>query len=216
LEGEVDLLVGSLDNALGSAGAFVACDEETARYLRSASRAFIFLTAPPPPAVAAGLAALELLRERPELVRKLQTNAAALRRELARAGLEATGYETQILALTLGDPGSATSSAAAALEQGVFVHAVTPPVVSAPASGLRLSVMASHRPEELREAGRNLGQIVRRLAPQTRRLDDYPDEDALLDFEQAPPRSARIFDLDEPPSRSRGIFDLEADDRLAA
>jgi glycine C-acetyltransferase/8-amino-7-oxononanoate synthase len=216
LETEVDLLVGSLDNALGSAGAFVACDEETARYLRSASRAFIFFTAPPPPALAGALAALELLGERPELVRKLQANAAALRRELDRAGVEATGYETHILALTLGDPGCAIRSAAAALQQGVFVHAFTPPVVSASASGLRLSVMASHRPEELRAAGRSLGQIVRRLAPQAPRLDDYPDEHDMLDFEEARPRSARIFDLDEPAPRSAGIFDLEADDRLAA
>jgi glycine C-acetyltransferase/8-amino-7-oxononanoate synthase len=206
----------------------VACDEQTARHLRCASRAFLFLTAPPPPALAGALAALELLRARPELVRRLQANAAALRRELARADVEATGDETHILALTLGDPGCAMSAAAAALEQGVFVHAVAPPVVSASAAGLRLSVMASHRPEELREAGRKLGPIVRQRGPRAQRLGEYRGEDGMFDLAPARPRSTRtidmdgpsggvgIFDLEEAPPRKAGIFDLEADDRLAA
>ena len=39
-------------------------------------RSFIFSTALPPPAVAAAMAALELLREQPRRVEKLQRNAA--------------------------------------------------------------------------------------------------------------------------------------------
>src|SRR5205823_12264127 len=117
----------------------------------------------PPPALAGALAALELVSTRPELVRRLQANAAVLRRELGREGVEVGGYDTQILAVELGNPDLATQSAAAALQEGIFVHASTPPVVSPAAAGLRLSVMATHRPEEMRAAGRCLGQIVARL-----------------------------------------------------
>ena len=42
------------------------------QYLLNAARTFVFSTAPPPPAVAGALAALELLEERPRLVDKLQ------------------------------------------------------------------------------------------------------------------------------------------------
>ena len=59
------MIVGTLGKALGSYGAFVACDREMADYLLNAARTFIFSTAPPPPAVAGALAALSLLRERP-------------------------------------------------------------------------------------------------------------------------------------------------------
>lgn len=201
LEDQVDLLVGSLDNALGSAGAFVACDDETARYLRSSARAFIFCTAPPPPALAGSLAALELLGERPELVRRLKANTSALRQELDREGVEVGGYETHILALALGDPDLADQAAAAALEQGLFVQGLVPPVVSPAGAGLRLSVMASHRPEELRAAARVLGQVVRRLAPHVRRLDRRP-------------RGEREFDPETP--RPAAVFDVEAHERLAA
>ena len=84
LEHEVDVIVGTLGKALGSYGAFVACDREMADYLLNTARTFIFSTALPPPAAAGALAALELLETRPELVTRLRANAAALR-ERARA-----------------------------------------------------------------------------------------------------------------------------------
>ncbi|HEV3054195.1 MAG TPA: 8-amino-7-oxononanoate synthase, partial [Solirubrobacteraceae bacterium] len=91
LDQEVDVIVGTLGKALGSYGAFVACDRKLARYLINAARTFIFSTAPPPPAVAGALAALDELEQRPERVRKLGTNAAVLRQELARGGFDVRG-----------------------------------------------------------------------------------------------------------------------------
>jgi 7-keto-8-aminopelargonate synthetase-like enzyme len=230
LENQIDVLVGSLDNALGSAGAFVACDGETACYLRSAARSFMFCTAPPPPTLAGALAALELLAARPELVRRLRANATVLRRELGREGVAAGAYETHILAVELGDPDLAARSAAAALDGGVFVHASTPPAVSPEAAGLRLSVMASHRPEELRAAARSLGQIVARVATRadsrgawrSEHFDTEPWAAERLEMEPfaeqlASPTPGGVFDLeaDDHP-RPSGIFDLEADEPLAA
>ena len=75
LEDQVDVIVGTLGKALGSYGAFVAGDRVMTQYLLNAARTFIFSTAPPPPAIAGALAALELLEERPRLVAKLNANA---------------------------------------------------------------------------------------------------------------------------------------------
>jgi glycine C-acetyltransferase/8-amino-7-oxononanoate synthase len=212
LEDQVDLLVGSLDNALGSSGAFVACDEDTGQYLRGTARTFIFGTAPPPPALAGALAALELLQGRPELVRRLQANASALRRELAREGAPPRGYETHILAVPFGGPALATQATAAALQEGLFVHALAPPAVLPATAGLRLSVMASHRPEELRTAARSLGQILARLLAHTNRDGAWESER----FESERLKS-ELFDEEADNHRPRGgVFDLEADERLAA
>src|SRR5919109_125786 len=60
LEGEVDVIVGTLGKALGSYGAYVCCDQELAKYLVNTARTLIFSTALPPPAVAAARAALAL------------------------------------------------------------------------------------------------------------------------------------------------------------
>jgi glycine C-acetyltransferase/8-amino-7-oxononanoate synthase len=66
LSGEVDVVVGTLGKALGSYGAYVCANEETTDFLVNTARPFIFSTAPPPPAVGAALAALELLEAEPE------------------------------------------------------------------------------------------------------------------------------------------------------
>ncbi|MDX6678269.1 MAG: 8-amino-7-oxononanoate synthase, partial [Solirubrobacteraceae bacterium] len=88
LEGEIDVVVGTLGKALGSYGAFAACDAETAKLLTNCARSLIYSTAPPPPAVAGALAALEILIEQPRRVERLQANAEVLRGELAREGFD--------------------------------------------------------------------------------------------------------------------------------
>jgi glycine C-acetyltransferase/8-amino-7-oxononanoate synthase len=158
---EVDVIVGTLGKALGSYGAFAACDRELARYLVNAARTFIFSTAPPPPAVAGAIAALDELERRPERVRKLATNARALRDALEREGFDMRGSRTQIVPLIVGDPRLAMELCEAALERGVFAQAIRPPTVPPTTSRLRLAVMASHREEELRAAARTLATLAR-------------------------------------------------------
>ncbi len=88
VEDGVDAIVGSLGKALGSYGAYVACDQPMARYLSCSARTLLHSTAPSPPAVAGALAALTLLEQQPRRVEKLQANAALLRDELLAAGLD--------------------------------------------------------------------------------------------------------------------------------
>ena len=162
LEGEVDVVVGTLGKALGSYGAYVACDDVMARYLVNSARTLMSSTGLPPAAVAAGMAALELLAEQPRRVERLAANAAVLRDELAREGFDVSGSETQIVPLIVGDAGVALRICEAALEQGVFAQATRPPAVPDGTSRLRLAVMASHTKDELREAARILGRAALR------------------------------------------------------
>jgi glycine C-acetyltransferase/8-amino-7-oxononanoate synthase len=158
---DVDVIVGTLGKALGSYGAFVACGPSMARYLLNAARTFIFSTAPPPPAVAAAQAALELLEARPQRVRKLAANAAALRDALGEHGLDAGGSRTQIIPLVVGDAQRAVDVCEAALRMGVFAQAIRPPTVPEGTSRLRLAVMASHGEAELRAAAGTLAAVMR-------------------------------------------------------
>jgi glycine C-acetyltransferase/8-amino-7-oxononanoate synthase len=160
LDGEVDVIVGTLGKALGSYGAYVACDGELAQYLINTARSLIFSTAPAPPAAAGALAALELLREQPRRVDKLQRNAETLRSELAREGFEVTGAQTQIVPLIVGDAHLTMRVCEAALERGVFAQAIRPPTVPEGTSRLRLAVMASHTRSELREAAQALARAA--------------------------------------------------------
>jgi len=160
LADEVDVVVGTLGKALGSYGAFVCCERRTAEYLVNTARTLIFSTAPPPPSVAAAMAALELLRDEPRRVEKLQRNAAVLREALADAGLGTPPGDTQIVPLVIGEAAATAAASERALERGVFAQAIRPPTVPVDGSRLRLTVMASHTKSELREAGKALAAAL--------------------------------------------------------
>ncbi len=160
LEGEVDVVVGTLGKALGSYGAYVCANATMTRYLVNCARSLIFSTALPPPAVAGALAALELVVEQPRRVQRLRANSDLLREELAREGFDTTGSATQIIPLVVGDARLAMSLCEAALTRGVFAQAIRPPTVAPGTSRLRLAVMASHTRGELRGAAQALGQAA--------------------------------------------------------
>ena len=160
LDGEVDIVVGTLGKSLGSYGAYAACDQTMAKYLVNTARTLIFSTALPPPAVAGALAALDLLEGEPRRVERLQDNASLMRAELAREGFDVTGDQTQIIPLVVGPADTALRMCEAALGLGVFAQAIRPPTVPAGTSRLRLAVMASHSRDELRDAARSLGRAA--------------------------------------------------------
>ncbi|HKH78553.1 MAG TPA: 8-amino-7-oxononanoate synthase [Solirubrobacteraceae bacterium] len=160
LQGEVDVLVGTLGKALGSYGAYVCADSQMVRYLVNTARPLIFSTAPPPPAVAAALAALELLQERPHRVERLRSNALLLRRELAAVGFSVAEEGMHIVPLIVGEERMTMRLCQEAIERGVFAQAIRPPTVAAGTSRMRLAVMASHTASELRTAARVLGEAA--------------------------------------------------------
>ncbi|MGI8731355.1 MAG: 8-amino-7-oxononanoate synthase [Solirubrobacteraceae bacterium] len=197
LEREVDVIVGTLGKALGSYGAFAACDAEVAQLLTNSARSLLFSTAPPPPVVAGALAALEVLCEQPRRVERLQANAAVLRGELAREGFDVSGSTTQIVPLIVGDAATAMRVCEAALERGVFAQAIRPPTVPDGTSRLRLAVMSTHTKPELREAARVLGRAALQAGfrPAT-----------------APPATIAREALHVSDTQANALFDAEAPD----
>jgi glycine C-acetyltransferase/8-amino-7-oxononanoate synthase len=191
---EVDVIVGTLGKALGSYGAFVACDRRMAQFLVNAARTFIFSTALPPPAAAAALAALELLEQRPDRVRKLADNSAVLRAALTEEGFDVRGSRTQIVPLIVGEADLAVRICDAALTGGVFAQAIRPPTVPPMTSRLRLAVMASHRSEELRTAARVIARAAKAAGfdPRVQTALSAPEDGSGAPFDhEAPSRVPR-------------------------
>ncbi len=207
LEDHVDVITGTLGSALGAYGAFVACDRDMGRYLVSAARAFAASTALPPPAVAGALAALELLRERPERVRRLAVNASALRSGLEREGFDTGASRSHIMAPPVHDPRLAAAICEQALRHGLFIDSLLPPLVANPVARLRLTAMATHHPGELDDAARRLGSVARALGHQPQAAADAPADWHRAGAEQQHGASrakaaAGVFDH-EAPKRTR-------------
>jgi glycine C-acetyltransferase/8-amino-7-oxononanoate synthase len=160
---QVDVVVGTLGKALGSYGAYACASAEVVEYLLNTARPFIFSTAPPPPAVAAAQAALEILETDPGRIELLRANSAVLRAGLVAEGLPVGDSETQIVPLPVGDAGPAMELSERLLERGVFAQGIRPPTVPEGSSRLRFTVMATHEERELRDAARLVGAVAREL-----------------------------------------------------
>jgi glycine C-acetyltransferase/8-amino-7-oxononanoate synthase len=154
LQDQVDVTIGTLSKALGSYGAFACCRRSVAEWLVNRARTLIFSTGLPPASAAAGLRALRLLREQPELVERLHGNARLMRRELSERGWGEVSADSEIpiIPLVVGEPAEAVRRSGAALAGGVFVQAIRPPTVPEGTSRLRLTVTARHDEATLRWA----------------------------------------------------------------
>jgi glycine C-acetyltransferase/8-amino-7-oxononanoate synthase len=163
LSDEVDVVIGTLGKALGCYGAYVCASRDLTDYLLNTARSFIFSTAPPPPVVAAGLAALELLESRPQRIEELHANAATLRSALSAQGLTVGDSRTQIIPIEVGDAARTMELSERALERGVFAQGIRPPTVPEGTSRLRFTVMSTHRTDELERAAEIVGAAAREL-----------------------------------------------------
>ena len=164
LGAEVDLIVGTLGKALGSYGAYVCGGRELVEFLLNAARPFVFSTAPPPPAVAAASASLELLESDPGLAGGLRENASLLRAALADRGVSVERHGAQIVPIHVGEAEAAMTVSERLLAAGVFAQGIRPPTVPEGTSRLRLTVMATHRGAELRDAAATVASRRARLA----------------------------------------------------
>ncbi len=211
LEGEVDVVIGTLGKALGSYGAYACAGREIVEYLINTARPFIFSTAPAPPQVAGALAALELLVERPHRVARLRSNARALRRALAEEGFPVVESEMHIVPLIAGEERAALRFCQQALELGVFAQAIRPPTVPDGTSRLRLTTMASHTPAELRDAAEALGVAARRAGFEPEQLLAPAPEPAeeLAEIETALVRAERLAASPAQEESSGNPFESE-------
>ena len=146
---DVDIWTGSLAKAIPSNGGFAAVSEEVGIYLQHAAPPFIFSAALCPAATAAVLAALAILKEEPERVSKLNSNARYLREGLQDLGYDTGASQTAIIPVIFKDETAATMAAAALRHAGLLTTPVIFPAVPQGAARLRLCATAAHSRENL-------------------------------------------------------------------
>lgn len=81
---DVEILVGSMANALGAGGGFCAGSDHVVAHQRINSAASVFSAALPAMHATVSAAAVNIMLERPDLIANLQSNIAAFRAQLAR------------------------------------------------------------------------------------------------------------------------------------
>lgn len=146
---DVQVLVGTLGKAFGTAGAFVAGSELLIETLIQKARTYIYTTSMPPAIAAATRVSLNLLqtenwrRERlAELINRFRMGARQL-------GYELMDSSSPIQPIVIGSEEKTLKLAAWLEEQGVLITAIRPPTVPKGTARLRITLCAEHTEQQV-------------------------------------------------------------------
>ncbi len=164
LLGEVDVITSTLGKALGgAAGGFVAASEALCDYLTQRSRPLLFSNALPCSVAGSALAAVNYLRDKPEIVTLLHEKARYFRSQLLGLGFKPLEGETPIIPVILGETAKAIQMSNMLLDHGVFVTGFGYPVVPQGQARVRCQISAAHTQEDLDEALEAFSAVGRKL-----------------------------------------------------
>jgi 8-amino-7-oxononanoate synthase len=163
---QVDLIMSTFSKSFASLGGFIAGDEPVIHYIKHHARALIFSASIPPANAAAALAALEVMREEPERVARLQQIADTMRNGFQQLGFNTGNSTTPVIPIIIGDTMRTLITWRLLFDAGVFVNPVIAPGVPEGMELLRTSYMATHTDEQLNrvlgtfeQVGKEMGLI---------------------------------------------------------
>ena len=164
LTDQVDIIMSTFSKSLASLGGFMAADAQVIDYARHVSRPFIFSASIPPSNAAAALAALRLLREHPELPKRLAALADYMRAGLTARGIAIRESATPIIPIYTYDAMRTLRINRRLYEEGVYVNCVLPPATPQGECLLRTSLMATHTEALLDEAMDIIARVLGEFA----------------------------------------------------
>lgn len=146
---EVDLIMSTFSKSFASLGGFIAGDENAIHYIKHSARALIFSASIPPANAAAALAALHVMREEPELSRRVRAVADKMRQGFTELGFNIGNSITPVVPIIIGSDEKTFVTWKLLFENGVFVNPVISPAVTPGRQLLRTSYMATHTDEQM-------------------------------------------------------------------
>jgi len=156
----VEIHLGTLSKAIGSSGGFIAGPSSLIDLLINRARSFIYSTAPPPAAIAAAIAGLDIVASGTgdQLRAALWRNHEELTVKLKRP--KPQGKRSAIVPIIVGSEEQALALSEGLAERGFLVPAVRFPTVPRGSARLRVTLSAAHQLQDvvnLREEVNALG-----------------------------------------------------------
>jgi len=164
MDEEVDLIMSTFSKSFASLGGFIAGDSIIIHYVKHNARSLIFSASIPPANAAAVLAAIQIIREEPERVARVNSIGETVRKELQKMGYNIGKSVTPIVPVIIGDNELTFRSWKALFENGVFVNPVISPAVAAGQQLLRTSYMATHTDEQIEKVLEVFKKVGKELA----------------------------------------------------
>lgn len=148
VSGRIEIQMGTLGKAIGASGGYICGSRTLIDLLINRARSFIFSTAPVPASSAAATAGVRFIQSAAgaERVAKLWEWVREVRR-----GIGQPGAVSAIIPIIIGEETRTLEAAGALRERGIFVPAVRYPTVARGTARLRITITATHTPEDIKE-----------------------------------------------------------------
>ncbi|MEA3188000.1 MAG: 8-amino-7-oxononanoate synthase, partial [Chthoniobacter sp.] len=151
LSDRVDIQMGTLSKALGVSGGYICGRRVLIDLLINRARSLIYSTAPPPAMAAAACAAVDFMmsQEGEERRQLLWTNLRQFFHSVPQTVSQQSRLQSAIVPIILGDENTALAAAQWLFERGFLVPAIRFPTVAKGSARLRVTISASHTPEQI-------------------------------------------------------------------
>jgi glycine C-acetyltransferase len=166
----VDLVTASFGTTLGGgAGGFVAGKKEVIQWLRQKSRPYLASTALAPPAAAAALKAIEVVRAESLRRDTLAEKVALFRKELTDRGLRVMPGDHPVVVVLIRDAVAAQRLTDLLHRKNVFAVGFCHPVVPEDTARIRFQVTLSHEESTLRKTADAVAEALKQVEAMVQR-----------------------------------------------
>jgi glycine C-acetyltransferase len=162
VEGQIDIVTGTLGKALGgAAGGYVAGSKTLIDYLSQVSRPQLFSNALPATIAASAGKAIAILEREPERVARLHEITGQLRDGLKNLGFKPLEGESAIVPIIVGDTAFAIKMSQMLLAEGIFITGFGYPVVPEGTARLRIQACATLTDDQIAFALKTFEKVGR-------------------------------------------------------
>lgn len=153
---QTEIQMGTLGKAAGASGGYICGSRTLIDYLVNKARSFVFSTAPVPAAAAAAAAGIRLIASAEgEERRKYLWSLVS---KITPTQVRSTS-PSAIIPIQIGDETKAVESSEKLLQNGIFIPAIRYPTVARGRARLRMTVTASHTPQDVDALDQALAEL---------------------------------------------------------
>ncbi len=161
LQGEIDILNGTLSKAIGVFGGYITASASVIDFIRSFGSGFIFTTSLPPAICAAANKSIQLIQQNPGLRKTFHQHVQLLRRALQENNIPYSANQSHITAVPVNDAVRCREVASKLLEkQGVYLQPINYPTVPVGEECLRIIITAKHQPKHIHHLAFSLNKVL--------------------------------------------------------
>jgi glycine C-acetyltransferase len=164
LEGKVDVDMGTFSKAFGCVGGYVVGSKDLCTYLQNKVRSYLLSGSQPPGVPGACIAAIQLVKKNPSLVKKLWDNTRYFKKALKDLGFDTGQSETPITPVMVGESGKAHKLADEMFKLGIFVLPIVYPMVGKDKARIRTIVTSAHTRKDFDQAADAFGKAGKKLS----------------------------------------------------